>query len=80
MKSYRDRAERLNSNKGFPGGSDGKEPACSAEDLGSIPGLGRPHPLHYSDLEKPTDCIVHGVAKSRIRLSSFHLSNSISYT
>ena len=26
---------------GFPGGSDGKEPACNAEDLGSIPGLGR---------------------------------------
>ena len=23
---------------GFPGGSDDKEPACSAEDLGSIPG------------------------------------------
>ena len=26
---------------GFPGGPDGKESACSAEDLGSIPGLGR---------------------------------------
>ena len=26
---------------GFPGGSDGKESACSAGDLGSIPGLGR---------------------------------------
>ena len=25
----------------FPGGSDGKEYACSAEDLGLIPGLGR---------------------------------------
>ena len=25
----------------FPGGSDGKESACSAGDLGSIPGLGR---------------------------------------
>ena len=25
----------------FPGGSDGKESACNAEDLGSIPGLGR---------------------------------------
>ena len=24
---------------GFPGGSDGKESACSVEDLGSIPGL-----------------------------------------
>ena len=27
--------------KGFPGGSAGKESACSAEDLGSISGLGR---------------------------------------
>ena len=27
--------------KGFPGGSAGKESACNAGDLGSIPGLGR---------------------------------------
>ena len=26
---------------GFPGGSDGKEFACNAEDMGLIPGLGR---------------------------------------
>ena len=26
---------------GFPGGSDSKESACKAEDLGLIPGLGR---------------------------------------
>ena len=26
---------------GFPGGSDGKESACNAGGLGSIPGLGR---------------------------------------
>ena len=26
---------------GFPDGSDGKESACNARDLGSIPGLGR---------------------------------------
>ena len=26
---------------GFPGGSDGKESACNAGDLGMIPGLGR---------------------------------------
>ena len=26
---------------GFPGGSNGKEPACNAEDLGLIPELGR---------------------------------------
>ena len=44
---------------GFSGGSDGKEPACSARDLGSIPGLGRSpeegngYPLQYSCLENP---------------------------
>ena len=27
--------------EGFPGGSDGKEYACNAEDPGLIPGLGR---------------------------------------
>ena len=27
--------------KGFPGGSDGKESACNAEDPGSVPGSGR---------------------------------------
>ena len=27
--------------QGFPGGSDGKESACSEGDLGLIPGLGR---------------------------------------
>ena len=27
--------------KDFPGGSDGKEPACNAGDQGSIPGSGR---------------------------------------
>ena len=27
--------------RGFPGGSDGKESACSAGDPGSIPGSGR---------------------------------------
>ena len=42
---------------GFPGGSDGKESACNARDLGSIPGLGRSpgegnsYPLQYSHLD-----------------------------
>ena len=54
---------------GFPSGSDGKESACNAGDLGSIPGLGRP-------LENSMDCIVHGVAKSRKRLSDFHFPHS----
>ena len=43
----------------FPGGSDSKESACNAGDLGSIPGLGRSpgggygNPLQYSCLENP---------------------------
>ena len=55
---------------GFPCGSAGKESGCNAGDLGSIPGLGSSpgegngHPLQYSGLENPTDCIVHGVAES----------------
>ena len=28
-------------NMGFPGSSDGKESACDAGELGSVPGLGR---------------------------------------
>ena len=63
---------------GFPGGSDGKKSACSVGDLGSILGLGRSpgegngYPLQYSGLENSMDCIAHGVAKSRPRLSDFH--------
>ena len=63
---------------GFPGGSAGKESACNAGDLGSIPGLGRSpgegkgHPLQSSGLEISMDCIVHRVAKSWTRLSDFH--------
>ena len=42
---------------GFPSGSDSKESACNAGDLGLIPPLGRSHregkgyPLQYSGLE-----------------------------
>ena len=32
----------INTRMGFPGASDGKESACSAGDLGLIPGSGRP--------------------------------------
>ena len=44
---------------GFPDGSDSKESACNAGDLGLIPGLGRSpeeghgNPLQYSCLENP---------------------------
>ena len=63
----------------IPCGSAGKESACTTEDLGSVPGLGRSpregkgYPLQYSGLNNSTDCKVHGVAKSWTRLSEFHL-------
>ena len=44
---------------GFPGGSNGKESACNAGDLGSVPELGQSpggghgNPLQYSCLENP---------------------------
>ena len=64
--------------QGFPGGSVSKESACNVGDLDSItgfrrsPGEGKGYPLQYSGLENSMDCIVHGVTKSRTRLSDFH--------
>ena len=69
--------------QGFPGGSDGKESACNAGDMGLIPGLGRSpgegndYPLQYSGLENSMDrgtwqATVHGVTKNWTRLSNFH--------
>ena len=59
--------------------SVGKESACNAGDPSSIPGLkrspgeGKGYPLQYSGLENSMEfCIVHGIAKSQIRLSDFH--------
>ena len=66
---------------GFPCGSAGKESACNAGDLGSIPGLGRSpgegkgYPLQDSGLENSMYCIVHGVAKNRTWLSDFHFTS-----
>ena len=65
-----------------PCSSVGKESACSAGDLGSIPGSGRSpgeengNPLQYPCLENHMDwgarwAAVQGVAKSRTRLSDF---------
>ena len=70
----------------FPGGSDGKEAACSEGDLGSIPGLGRSpregngNPLQYPCLENSMDekawqATVHGVIKSWPQLSDFTLTS-----
>ena len=69
--------ENLGSLKAYQAsfGSDGKESACNAGDLGSIPGLGRSpeegngNRLQYSYLENPMDGgawrgMVHSVAKS----------------
>ena len=64
---------------GFPVGSDGKESACNAGDLSSVPGLGRSpgvgngNPLQYSCLENPMDrgawqATVHRIAKSQTQL------------
>ena len=66
--------------KGFPRGLDGKESACNAGDLGSIPGLGRSpgegngYPFQYSYLENLMDrgawqATVHGVKKNGTQLS-----------
>jgi len=61
----------------FPGGSDSKESAYNAGDLGSIPGSGRSpgggngNPLQYSCLENTMDrgawrATVHGVTESNM--------------
>ena len=58
----------------FPGGSGGKESACNAGDLGSIPGAGispgegNGYPIQYSCLENSMNrgawqATVHGIRK-----------------
>ena len=67
---------------GYSGGSEIKASDSNVGDLGLIPGSGRSpgegngNPFHYSWLEYPMDrgawwATVHGVAKSRTRLSGF---------
>ena len=68
---------------GFPGGSAGKEYACNAGDLGSIPGLGRfpwsreslPTPLFWpgeywtcSMDRGARQATAHGVAKNQTQM------------
>ena len=68
---------------GFPCGSAGKESAHNVGDIGLIPGLGRSsregkgYPPQYSGLGTSVDCKVHGVVKSRTRLSDFHFLSFI---
>ena len=65
---------------GFPGGSDSKESACNAGDLGLIPrsgrslGEGNVYPLQYNCLENSMDrrawrATVLRVTKSQTQLS-----------
>ena len=82
VKKSQTRLKRLTlSLSGFPHSSVGKELACNARDLSSIPGSGRSpeegndNPLQYSCLENSMDrgawqSIVHKVAKSWTQLSN----------
>ena len=79
-------------NKGFPAGSDGKEPAYNAGDSDLIPESPRPgrssgeengNPLQYSCLDNHMDsgawwATVHGVTKSHTGLSKFHTHTYLS--
>ena len=75
--------EHFEGYKGFPGGSDGEESTCSVGYLGLIPGLGQsPREQHGSPLmylpgesHGQTNLAAYycGVAKSRTRLSNFHI-------
>ena len=78
---------RINQNRGFPGGSEGKESACNERDLGSIPGFrrslaeGKDYPLQCSGLVNSMEreawqATVHWVAKSWIQLIMSHMSMS----
>ena len=66
----------IKTQRDFPGDLNGKESACNVGEQGLIPGLGRSpgEVTGYSCLEKPINrgawrATVHGVAKSRTRLS-----------
>ena len=69
--------------KDLPCSLEGKESACNAGNLGSMPGSersfgkGNDNPLQYSYLENPIDrgtwqAIVHWVTKSWTQLSNYH--------
>ena len=77
---YGQEPEKVYINMGFPGGSDSRDSACNTGDPGSIPGLGRSpgegnvNPLQHSCLQNSLcreafQATIHGVAKSRTRLS-----------
>ena len=74
----------MRTSRRFPGGPVVKNPPSNAGDardtgsihgLGRSPGVGNDNPLQYSYLEDPIDrgvwqATVHGVSKSRTRLSA----------
>ena len=66
-----------------PGGSAGKEPARREGDRGAISGVGKAlghgngYTLLHSGLEKSTDYIVHGVAKSRTDWATFSFFHTL---
>ena len=75
MKIIKNVLESIKGDKDFPDGSMGKESACNAGDVDSIPGSGRSpgggngNPLQYSYLKNLMDRgagrgTVHGVAES----------------
>ena len=71
-------------NQDFPAGSEGKEYACKAEDLGLIPGSGRSlgkgdgYPLQYSCLGNPMDRGAWQVTVCRVTKSQMRLRESLS--
>ena len=75
----------------LPGGSDSKESACNAGDLGSIPesgrspGEGKGYPLQYSCLENPMGkgawrATVHGVAQSDMTEATYTHTHTHTHT
>ena len=66
---------------GFPGGSAGKESACSAGDPGFVPGSGRSpgegqgNPLQFSCLENSMDRGAMASEAMRLQKSRTQLSN-----
>ena len=79
-KSREKKSKQPKGTRDLPGSSDGKESACNAGHLGSIPGLGRSpgegngNPLQYPFLERAMDrgawrATVHGVPKSQTPLN-----------
>ena len=63
---------------GFPDSSVGKQSACNAGDLGSIPGFGK---IPWRRERLPTPVLwpgeFHGVVKSWTGLSDFHFESNI---